>query len=36
MVKHEFLDSAYKVQRTTFSDGTQVTIDLEKGNYHIK
>lgn len=36
MVKHEFLDSSYKVQRTTYSDGTQVTIDLEKGSYNIK
>lgn len=35
MVKHEFLGSIKK-QRTTFSDGTTVTIDLEKNTYEIK
>ena len=29
MIKHEFLDANYRRQRTTFADGTTVTIDLE-------
>lgn len=36
MTKHEFLDDTYKKQKTTFSDGTEVTIDLEKNSYYIK
>ncbi|OQP64689.1 hypothetical protein A3860_18175 [Niastella vici] len=30
MVKHEFLDSNYKKERTVFADGTTVTVDWEK------
>lgn len=36
MVKHEFLNEAYTVQKAVYSDGTEVTIDLEKGTYHIQ
>lgn len=35
MVKHEFLGSI-RVQRATYSDGTTVTIDLNKNTYEIK
>ncbi|HBN39151.1 MAG TPA: hypothetical protein DD404_06445, partial [Ruminococcaceae bacterium] len=35
MVKHEFLGST-RVQRATYSDGTAVTIDLDKNTYEIK
>lgn len=35
MVKHEFLGS-YRKQRATYSDGTQVIIDLDKSTYEIK
>lgn len=35
MVKHEFLGS-YRKQKATYSDGTQVTIDLDKSTYEIK
>lgn len=36
MVKHEFLDSSYQIQKTTFADGTTVTIDLNTNKYTIK
>lgn len=36
MTAHEFLDDTYQLQRTTFSDGTIVTIDLNKQTYSIK
>lgn len=36
MVKHDFLDEDYKIQRTLFSDGTEVTVDFNKGDYSIK
>jgi len=29
MVNHEFLDKTYRKQRTTFADGTTVTVDFE-------
>ena len=35
MVRHEFLNEAYTVQKAVYSDGTEVTIDLEKGTYSI-
>jgi hypothetical protein len=35
MVRHEFLDAAWRRQRTTFADGTRVTIDLAKDQYEI-
>jgi len=35
MTNHEFLDKSYRKQRTTFADGTQVTIDLDKDTFEI-
>lgn len=35
MTKHEFLDSSYRRQRTTFSDGTTVTINLDSDSFEI-
>jgi hypothetical protein len=35
MTKHEFLDKNYRKQRTTFADGTTVTIDLDADTFHI-
>lgn len=34
MVKHEFLGS-YRKQKTTYSDGTSIVIDLDKNTYEI-
>lgn len=36
MISHTFLDEGYKIQKTVYSDGTEVSIDLEKGTYSIK
>jgi hypothetical protein len=36
MVNHEFLDSSKRVQRTTYSDGTKVTVDFEKKEYKVE
>ncbi len=33
MVNHEFLDNTYRKQRTTYADGTTVTIDLDAKTY---
>ncbi len=35
MINHEFLDSSHQKQRTTYSDGTQVTVDFEARVYSI-
>lgn len=35
MVNHEFLDASHRKQRTTFADGTTVTIDLDAKTYAI-
>jgi len=35
MTKHEFLDKSYRKQRTTFADGTKVTIDLDSNTFEI-
>lgn len=35
MTNHEFLDESYREQRTTFADGTTVTIDLDAGTFEI-
>jgi len=35
MTRHEFLDGSYRKQRTTFSDGTVVTIDLDADTFDI-
>lgn len=36
MVSHTFLDEGYMRQKTVYSDGTEVMIDLEKGTYEIQ
>jgi len=35
MTDHKFLDDKYRKQQTTFADGTQVMIDLDKDTYTI-
>jgi hypothetical protein len=35
MTNHEFLDDSHRKQRTTFSDGTQVTVDFDSKEYTI-
>lgn len=35
MTNHEFLDDSRQRQRTTFADGTQVTIDLESDRWEV-
>ena len=35
MTKHEFLDPTYKKERTTFADGTTVTVNWENNTYQI-
>jgi hypothetical protein len=35
MTNHEFLDKSYRKQRTTFADGTKVTIDLDTDTFEI-
>jgi hypothetical protein len=35
MTNHEFLDDTHRRQRTTFADGTRVTIDLETDKWEI-
>lgn len=36
MTKHEFLDSNYRKERTTFADGTTVTVDWDTNSYKIE
>lgn len=36
MTKHEFLDGNYRKQRTTFADGTTVSVDMESGEFDIR
>ncbi len=36
MTNHEFLDENFKKERTTFSDGTTVTVDWNKSTVEIK
>ena len=36
MVNHEFLDSKYRKERTTFADGTTVTVDWDANTVEIK
>jgi len=36
MTNHEFLDQNYRRERTTFADGTTVTIDRDAETYEIK
>jgi hypothetical protein len=35
MTKHEFLDTSFRKQRTTFADGTTVTVDLDGDTFEI-
>lgn len=35
MTRHEFLGSDYRKERTTFADGTMVTVDWETNTYSI-
>ncbi len=35
MVRHEFLDNDWQKQRTTFSDGTTVTVNFHNNSYQI-
>ena len=35
MTKHEFLDDGWRRQRTTFADGTTVTVDFDADTYEI-
>jgi len=35
MTNHEFLDKNFRVERTTFSDGTTVTVDWDKMSYDV-
>jgi hypothetical protein len=36
MTNHEFLDSSFRKERTTFADGTTVTVDFDAGAVEIK
>jgi hypothetical protein len=36
MTRHEFLDTSRRRQRTTFADGTRVTIDLETDRWEVE
>ena len=35
MTNHEFLDESYRKERTTFADGTTVTIDRDAKTFEI-
>ena len=35
MTKHEFLDASYRRERTTFADGTTVTVDWNTNTFVI-
>jgi hypothetical protein len=36
MMRHEFLDANYRKERTTFADGTTVTVDWESDTVKIE
>lgn len=36
LVKHEFLDDNYRIQKAVYSDGTEITVDFDKGTYTVK
>jgi hypothetical protein len=36
MTNHEFLDKSYRRERSTFADGTMVTIDRDAGTFQIE
>jgi len=35
MTNHEFLDASHRKQRTTYADGTRVTVDFDSGKFSI-
>lgn len=35
MIKHEFIDNNYRVQRTTFSDGTEIEVNFDSREYKV-
>ncbi len=35
MTNHEFLDGKYRKERTTFADGTTVTVDWDSNSFKI-
>lgn len=35
LLNHEFLDKNYRIQRTTFSGGWQITVDFDKDIYKL-
>ncbi len=35
MINHEFLDKSHRKQRTTFANGTKITIDLDSDTFEI-
>jgi hypothetical protein len=36
MTRHEFLDAGRRRQRTTFADGTRVTVDLDRDTWSVE
>ena len=36
MTRHEFLGNNYRKERTTFADGTTVTVDWDSSSYKIE
>jgi hypothetical protein len=36
MTRHEFLDGNYRKERTTFADGTTVTVDWDTNTFTIQ
>jgi len=36
MTNHEFLDRNYRKERTTFADGTRVTVDWDASSFKIE
>jgi hypothetical protein len=36
MTRHEFLDANYRKERTTFADGTMVTVDWDANSFRIE
>lgn len=36
LVNHEFLDETYRKQKTTYSDGTTITVDFDNKTYEVK
>ena len=36
MLRHEYLDDTCRIQRTTFSDGTRITVDFDRRTYTVE